>query len=79
MQLNKKVARCLEHLGKHSIFAVLKLIHHKILKDMKTKNYTKEDVINRLKKSLEIKREAEKRITEYWIIQGYNAKDIVSL
>lgn len=69
----------MEHLGKHPIFAVLKLIHHKILKDMKTKNYTKEDVINRLKKSLEIKREAEKRITEYWISQGYNAKDIVSL
>lgn len=69
----------MEHLGKHPIFAVLKLIHHIILKDMKTKNYTKEDVINRLKKSLEIKREAEKRITEYWISQGYNAKDIVSL
>ena len=50
-----------------------------ILKEMKTKNYTKEDVINRLKKSLEIKREAEKRITEYWIAKGYNAKDVVSL
>lgn len=50
-----------------------------ILKEMKTKNYTKEDVINRLKKSLEIKREAEKRITEYWIAKGYNAKDFVSL
>lgn len=46
---------------------------------MKTKNYTKEDAINRLKKSLEIKREAEKRITEYWINRGYNAKDVVSL
>jgi hypothetical protein len=38
----------------------------------------KENIIERIKHSQEVNREAERRITDYWVSQGYSANQIVS-